>query len=240
MRLIGWLTLLGLASASAEEKPTVADCARQPPSREKAYCLLLTDDARALPGLRDVALAKAGDGSIWDLGVEQDFFYAAENAGVIAAKTTHEPLLEYAASNSLVSQLFGTRALRHMLSILRMGYARGGDADEQRRVELSGVVARACAGKLASADRRLAIEALRCVGETHDEKYLPAVMKVVLTAKAAETRRVAVEALSDVQASSHHDELAKLAPVLSASLPKSWAATTCGSRQTSAHCWPGW
>ncbi|MHB8876484.1 MAG: hypothetical protein ACYC8T_22545 [Myxococcaceae bacterium] len=97
MRLVGWLALLSLApaAANAEKKGTVADCARQPPGREKAYCLLLTDDARALPELRDLALATGGDGSRWDIGVEQDFFYAAENAGVIAAKTTHEPLLEY-------------------------------------------------------------------------------------------------------------------------------------------------
>lgn len=213
---------LALAASPAWAEGTVAKCLRAPPSREKAYCLLMTDDRAAIPALRDLALRKLGDGGKWSIGVEQDFFYAAENAGVLAAKTSHEELLEYADSNSLGPQLFGVRALRHMLSILRMGYAKGGAADEQRHEAMTPVVARVCKAKLGAADEHLAEEALRCAAETHDEKLLRAVVAVALSSVPSRIRRVALETLGDLGASRNKAELAKLAPLLSEPLPKRW------------------
>src|SRR5947209_7506880 len=143
-----------LSATPVLAKGSVKECAGKATPRERAYCLLETNDRAAIPELIELALELASKDPELKITAAEDFFYAAENAGVIAAKTSDEALMQLRGQDR-ASQLFATHALGHMLAILRMGYAKGGHDDEAALAARKPRVAKACLARVTVPDDRV-------------------------------------------------------------------------------------
>lgn len=228
MRVIAGLVVLCFgASASAE---TIDGCHKMEKLRERAGCLLKVEQPEAIPALLKVAqemLAKdtirVREGKV-GIGARQDFFYAAENAGVIAAKTSEGGLYQLLAQKEQWTLAFALRGLSHMLSILKMGYAKGSAPDEQRHQQIKDQVAKKCLGQVKVKDEMIVAEAAKCVGETRDNQYAAQLVSLIVSSRSAALQVGVFLALRNLpQLSQRVKELRPLAQVLGRPMSEKWS-----------------
>ncbi len=164
---------------SGAPDPKLAQCDDHK-NRERAFCLSKIEDVAAIIALHDLATETRRGQSKESLSKQRDFVYAAENAGIVAAKTSVEPLYLYARSGAALSQRFALLAMGHALSLLRMGYAHGGQRDEQALSNLVGPVGTVCEERLTSPTNFVVQAAVKCLKYTEDRKRLPALVRAAV------------------------------------------------------------
>jgi hypothetical protein len=120
-----------------------------------------------------------------------DFTYAAENAGVLAAKTRDTRLFAGLGAGES-DQLFAVEGLANMLAILRMGYGQGRDIDGPVRAERLPKVHAASLDKLGAANARLVKAAAACLTEIGDDSDATALVDAAMRQPAAEAQRFVV------------------------------------------------
>lgn len=210
---------------------TIADCEKIDKLRGRAACLLKTEQEQAIAQLHTLALEmydkdyiRQKDGHL-GIGGRQDMLYAAENAGVIAGKTSEAQLYKLLGQKTTWSQIFALRALSHMLSILRMGYAKGGDADKTRLEAVGPKVAKACARLFRSREGEVVEEAAKCVGQTRDNRHAAALVGLLVKAPSSKVQRSVFGALRNLsQLSAQVRALRPLVKVLLRPMPKKWSS----------------
>ena len=219
--------LLLVSSTHAAAKKTISNCRDVKDPRDRAYCLLLTDDAAALPLLEAIGLEIFHRSPVFGIADGQNFFYASENAGVIAAKTTEAPLMKMATADDPGAQLFAISGLKHMLSILRMGYAKGGKVDDVRFSKVIPSVTAVCLEKLQAGIEAIEIKAAGCLGESRDIRYSLPLTERAGSAKTVKTRDAAFRAFLEIGASEEGKEnevMKQLAHALEKPLSNPWQA----------------
>lgn len=235
MRAIVWLVVLCTgASASAE---TIDGCLKTEKLRARAGCLLKVEQPPSIPALHKVAqemlekdTIRAREGKV-GIGARQDFFYAAENAGVIAAKTSEAGLYKLLAQKDKWTQLFALRGLSHMLSILKMGYAKGSAPDEKRRLQIKDPVVKKCLTKVKAKDEMILTEVASCIGQTRDNKHAKLLVKLIVASRSSKIQGAFYRALRQLpQLSQQAKELKPLAKVLGRPMPKKWSTDDVGIR----------
>jgi hypothetical protein len=213
------------ATHSSEARAAVAtgtNCVAEPKLRERAYCYLQSDAEASIAPLFAVGRAMVKEPK-YPTAAWQDFTYAAENAGVLAAKTSDAQLHAGLQSADETDPIFAIRALGHMLSILRMGYGAGGDADSvNRKLRLAPAHA-ACLATLSARDERLLRaggDCLKEIGEPSDVS--PLIDAVLARADAPKQQAFLVDVLASVGRVPEAG-LRKLVPILEQPLSKSWS-----------------
>lgn len=191
-------------SAAAAPDPRIATCRQEQKLRNQSACLSKIVDAATTQAVIDAQLDVAREALVarpeQSISGRQDFEYAAENAGIVAAKTSIDRLTAHVVKGDATAQRFGLRGLAHALSLLRMGYANGGDRDRQMRAEILGAVGSTCRERLASPDELVITEAFRCVGETRDRQHAAAMVKAIANAaQRGKLARAGVLALREIE-----------------------------------------
>ncbi|MBL9017641.1 MAG: hypothetical protein JNL83_25855 [Myxococcales bacterium] len=208
------LVLARVGASVAGPDPRIAACRQEAKLRQQSFCLAkLTDEATAaavIDAQLEVAREALTAGPAKTISAREDFEYAAENAGIVAAKISVARLTAHVTKGDATAQRFGLRGLGHALSLLRMGYANGGDRDRQKRKEIVGPVGATCRERLAAQDELVVTEAFRCVGETRDARHAAAVVKATLRVQKAKLARAGVLALKDLEGL----ELAEVRPLV--------------------------
>jgi len=144
--------------------------------RERAFCLSKIEDESAIPELLDVAKQMAKEKYV----SQEDIRYAAENAGLVGAKTKTDKLVAMVKTGDSATQRFGVIALTHALSILRMGYAHGGERDKDHRAKIVVATSDVCAERLAATSDQVYDVAARCIAESGEKRHVPAIVKFTL------------------------------------------------------------
>jgi len=228
MRALALLMVLCVCPAAMAK--SIGACQKEKKLRSRAGCLLDVVQPGAIPALHKVAqemlkkdTIRVREGKV-GIGARQDFFYAAENAGVIAAKTSEKGLYKLLGKKDRWTQLFALRGLSHMLSILRMGYAKGREPDEKRRAELKDPVVRKCLAKVRGKDEMILEEAAKCIGETRDNKHAKKLVQLIVRSRSSEVQSAFFQALKNLsRLSQQAKELRPLLKVLLRPMPKKWS-----------------
>ncbi len=223
--------LLVSANGEADKNASISSCERIKKLRKRAGCLLKVERPDAINALHSVAMKiydtdyiRKKDGHLGISG-RQDFMYAAESAGVIAAKTSEGPLLTLRDSPNPWTQKFALRGLSHMLSILRMGHAKGGKSDQFRLAATKDSIATICFRSFQSKDAEVVVEAARCVGQTRDNKHTSVLVKLIVASRSAKTQRGVFLALKNLSRLSQTAALLRpLTKILLRPLPKKWSS----------------
>jgi len=213
------------AANSPEVRAAAAEgtnCESKPKLRDRAYCYLQSDAEASIAPLFAVGRAMVKDAK-YPRAAWQDFTYAAENAGVLAAKTSDAPLHAGLRSADETDHVFAIRALGHMLSILRMGYGNGGAADSANRKLRLAPAHTACLATLSARNEELLRaggDCLKEIGEPADA--MPLIDAVLARSDAPKDQAYLVDVLARVR---HIPEagLRKLVPILEQPLGKSWS-----------------
>jgi hypothetical protein len=153
---------------AAAAAPDAKTCEAKVKPREMAFCYLKSEAEASIDPLFALGRTLAEKAVKQPVSYWPDFTYAAENAGVLAAKTKESRLYVGLGAAAEVDQLFAVRAIHHMLATLRYGHARGKEADEPVRKERLGAAHTACLGKLGAGNPMLASAAADCLKEIHD------------------------------------------------------------------------
>ena len=206
-------------------------CESKEKPRERAFCYLKSESEASLEPLfvlgRDLAeKAVSHPVSYWP-----DFTYAAENAGVIAAKTHETRLYAGLQATSEVDQLFAVEAIHHMLSTLRFGYAHGKSVDEGTRKDRLAAAHTGCLSKLTGKDARLVKAAADCLKEIHDPTDTAALVDVAVSHPSLEVQTHLlglVGGFGPLPAAS----LPKLVPLLEKPMPTKWTHEEVALRAT--------
>ncbi|MBA3459336.1 MAG: hypothetical protein H0T46_05200 [Deltaproteobacteria bacterium] len=191
-------------SAAAAPDPRIASCRQEQKLRKQSACLSKIVDAAATQAVIDAQLEIARKALVarpeQSISGREDFEYAAENAGIAAAKTSIDRLTAHVVKGDATAQRFGLRGLAHALSLLRMGYANGGERDRQMRADLLGPIGGTCRERLESPEELVITEAFRCVGETRDRQHAAAMVKAIAkVADRGKLARAGVLALRDLE-----------------------------------------
>jgi len=213
------------AANSPEARAAAAEgtnCESKTKLRERAFCYLESDAEASIAPLFAVGRAMVKEGK-YPTSEWQDFTYAAENAGVLAAKTSDAQLYAGLQSADTTDHVFAIRALGHMLSILRMGYGNGGATDSANRKLRLGSAHTACLATLSTRDQQLLRaggDCLKEIGEPSDAT--PLIDTVLARMDAPKDQAYLVDILPSLR---HIPEagLRKLAPILQQPLSKSWS-----------------
>lgn len=187
------------APPPAPPDPRITSCQEPMKLRERAFCLSKIEDERAIDALLAVARQTLTARPEQSISPREDFEYAAENAGIVAAKTSVAGLDAHVATGDTTAQRFGLRGLGHALSLLRMGYAHGGDRDRTKRAEIVRPVGDRCRERLASPEELVVSEAYRCLGETRDARHaVDLVQAIVARSDRSALARTGVTALREL------------------------------------------
>jgi len=159
--------------------PGTLACRAEKTPRKESFCILKTADEGALARLLEIGKANP---TRFDPHLPTVFSYeasASENAGVIAAKTSERDLVTMLADPDAATEGFALRALAHMMSILRMGYATGMEPDNARRAAIAPQIVDACAPFVGHDDVRVALTAIRCLKESGGARHAALLARVV-------------------------------------------------------------
>jgi hypothetical protein len=196
-------------------------CASKPALRDRALCYLESGSEESIDPLfaigRELAPRMASQAAAY----RPDFVYAAENAGVLAAKSRDARLYTGLRSAGASDQLFAVHAIRHMLATLRFGYAHGKDADAAVRAERVEAARAGCASMLGAGDEEMLKAAADCLGEIGDPRDAAGVIDAMVSHPTVGVEKHLVEVvaqLSPVPKAS----LQKLTPVLEKKLAVDW------------------
>ncbi|MBA3452045.1 MAG: hypothetical protein H0T42_02980 [Deltaproteobacteria bacterium] len=216
MVVVAFTSVVALCNVALAQVEQRSNC-RQPKLRDRAFCLSKIEDASAITELLDVAKQMR----LERYPSKQDFVYASENAGLVAAKTKTDRLVLIVSKGDATAQRFGLIALRHTLSILRMGYAQGGERDKAHRAKIVGPTGTVCRERLAANDREVVDVAFGCLAETADTTHVPAIVKATLRHETHAQLAVAgVRALGEL--GGKLAELRPLVRLLENPLPDKW------------------
>lgn len=198
------MVLLSSIPAAAAPDARIAACRQEKKLRAQSSCLAkLTDEATADPVIdAQLAVARAAltAAPAQSISPREDFEYAAENAGITAAKISVNRLKAHVTQGDATAQRFGLRGLGHALSLLRMGYANGGERDRMTRARIVGPVGDVCRERLASQEELVITEAFRCVGETRATQHAAAMVKAIArVADKSKLARAGVGALREIE-----------------------------------------
>lgn len=216
MVAVTFASLVALCSAASAQVEQRSNC-RQPKLRERAFCLSKIENESAITELLDVAKQML----LERYPSKDDFVYAAENAGLVAAKTKTDRLVLIVTKGDATAQRFGLIGLRHALSILRMGYAQGGERDTAHRAKIVGPTGTICRERLAATNHEVVDVAFRCLAETADPAHVPAIVKATLLHETdAQLAIAGVRALGDLNGALA--ELRPLVRLLENPMPDKW------------------
>jgi hypothetical protein len=166
-----------VAAAAATSPEVVAaaavgtHCEAEVKLRARAFCYLQSGSEDAIDPLFELGRTlghEAMASRVQIPAVWQDFTYAAENAGVLAAKTQDARLYAGLESPHQTYHLFAIVAIHHMLAILRQGNARGKDADAPVRAERLAKAHVACRAALGDKYGMMVTSAADCLKEIGD------------------------------------------------------------------------
>lgn len=233
MVVVAFASLVALCGAAIAQVEQRSNC-RQPKLRERAYCLSKIEDESAITELLDVAKQML----LERYPSDQDFVYAAETAGLVAAKTKTDRLVLIVTKGDATAQRFGLVALRHTLSTLRQGYAQGGERDAAHRAKIVGPTGTVCRERLAATDHEVVAAAFGCLAETADTAHVPAIVKTTLQHDTHAQLAVAgVRALGELGGALA--ELRPLVRLLENPMPDQWLADDVAIRAETCRIFAG-
>jgi hypothetical protein len=173
----GAVTPAEVEAAAARSPSAVAasrlgkHCGAELKIRDKAACYLESGSEQSIDPLFELGSTLAHRANASDTGDPlswQDFTYAAENAGVLAAKTREDRLYAGLTSPDETHHLFAVVAIRHMLAILRQGNAHGTAADAPVRAERLAHAHAACLTALGAGYAMMVRAGADCLREIGD------------------------------------------------------------------------
>jgi hypothetical protein len=189
--------------------------------RDAAFCYLKSEAEASIEPLFALGRTLADKAVANPVSYWPDFTYAAENAGILAAKTHDARLYAGLGSASEADQLFAVHALRHMLGMLRWGHIHGKSADEPVRKDRLPAVHAACLDKLAAQSPRMVNAAADCLKEIHDPADAGALLDVAAGHPSIEVQ-IHVLDVAGGAGPLPKASLAKLAPLLEKPLAVKW------------------
>jgi hypothetical protein len=203
--------------------PEVRACAAQAKVRDQAHCYLKTESEDAIEPLFEIGHAVSHEVDKIPLSDWQDFSYAAENAGMIAAKTHDTRLYAAMKSPHRSARLFAIWALRQELVMLRVGLGHGREADAPVRAQRLPAVHAACLAALADpADGPLVTAAADCLEEIGDVSDGPPLVDAIVRYPNDPTVGAHLAAIALPISPFPRVSLVKLRPLLEQPVPEKW------------------
>jgi hypothetical protein len=221
-----------LARKTPEEASTLEDtkaCDRKIQPRQIALCYLESNAETSIEPLFALGRALAEKAAKYSF-YWQDFTYAAENAGALAAKTRDARLYVGIADSNEAEQLFAVHAIRQMLAKLRWGQAKGKESDDAVRSERLARAHAACLSKLTAQSTMLVNAATDCLKEVHDSGDTAAMIDVGVANPSLEVQAHVLDVASIVAGPCPTASLKKLVPLLQTPLQPSWKAADVSLR----------
>jgi formylglycine-generating enzyme required for sulfatase activity len=203
--------------------PEVQACTARASPRDQAFCYLKTESEEAIDPLFEIGHAVSHEVDKLSITDASNFRYAAENAGMIAAKTHDTRLYAGLKSPHRSARLFAVLALRQELVMLRVGLGRGKEADAPVRAQRLPAVHATCLAALADpASGALVTAAADCLKEIGDASDGPPLLDAIVRysddpAVASHLAAIALPIAPYPPAS-----LVKLRPVLEHPIPERW------------------
>jgi hypothetical protein len=203
--------------------PEVRSCVAEKTARDQAYCYLKTESEDAIDPLFEIGHSVSHEAetiSTWDM---QDFTYAAENAGVVAAKTSDTKLYAGLQSPHRSYRLFAIIAIRHMLATLRWGHVHGADADAPVRVQRLPRAHATCLAAVADPTYGMLVSAgADCLKEIGDPTDGPALVDAIVRHPDEDVLQAHLTEAALTMSPFPKESLVKLRPVLERPLPRPW------------------
>jgi hypothetical protein len=216
------MAALTVPEQEAAAREEAIPCAARATPRAQALCHLASGSEAGLAPLFALGrVLAARPAAAWP---SPDFTYVAETAGALAAGTTDASLHAAVRSDRPFEQMFGVIALRYMLLTLRLGNARGTEADAPVWAERMPRALDTCAGRVSTQDPAALVRAAAdCLEETPDPRAAAMLVEVGARHPDVSVQVHLIEAARSAPRAPRRS-LQKLVPILTRDLPGDWKA----------------
>ena len=213
--------------AAIQEKTS---CESKANLRLAAGCYLNLGIEEGIGPLFVIGRAFAEQAVRFPISAWQDFVFAAENAGTLAAMTHDDRLYTGIGQASETDQLFAVHAITHMLAKFRWGQIHGKDADAAVRRERLPRAHAACLNGLGTTSGMLVRASADCLDEIHDPADTAAMIRAGVASSDTETVSHVLGLASTAADPFPTTDLQTLTPLLEKPVTAQWRANDLTAR----------